>query len=65
MLKLVVSLTARMLGMMFSTQCGTNALHICFMTPCTDVCALCEVMRQSVQAALTEEEKLSRTTGFQ
>ena len=39
--------------------------HIRFMTPRTDVCALCEVMRQSVQSALTEEEKLSCTTEFQ
>ena len=35
------------------------------MTPRTDVCDLCEVMHQSVQSALTEEEKLSRTTEFQ
>ena len=39
--------------------------HIHFMTPRTDVCDLCEVMRQSVQSALTEEEKLSCITQFQ
>ena len=35
------------------------------MTPHTDVCDLCEVMRQSVQSVLTEEEKLSCITQFQ
>ena len=38
--------------------------HAHFMTPRTDVCALCEDMRQKVQSALTEEEKISRTTEF-
>ena len=38
--------------------------HVRFMTPRTDVCAVCEDMRQNVQSALTEEEKISRTTEF-
>jgi hypothetical protein len=39
--------------------------HVRFMTPRTDVCAVCEDMRQNVQCAVTEEEKVSAMTSFQ
>lgn len=35
------------------------------MTPRTDVCSICEDMRQRVSLALTEEEKIECTTDFQ
>ena len=38
--------------------------HIHFMTPCTDVCSVCEDMQHRVQSALTEEEKITCTTEF-
>ena len=39
--------------------------HVRFMTPRTDVCAVCEDMRQNIQSALTEEEKVSAMAKFQ
>ena len=39
--------------------------HVRFMTPRTDACAVCEDMRQNVQSALTEEEKVSAMAKFQ
>ena len=39
--------------------------HVRFMTPRTDVCAVCEDMRQNVQSAVTEEEKVLAMGSFQ
>ena len=38
--------------------------HIRFMMQRTDMCALCENLRQQVQLALSEEEKVTAATDF-
>lgn len=38
--------------------------HVRFMTPRTDVCAVCKDMRQNVQSAISEEEKVLAMANF-
>ena len=35
-----------------------------FMTPCTDVCAICEKLHEKIKTAVSEEEKISFTSQF-
>ena len=34
------------------------------MTPCTDVCAICEKLHEKIKTAISEEEKISFTSQF-